>query len=490
MLRSSRRLLTVLAVLVLTAAACGRDDGTATGGPAPTAPATTAGGSVTTGGGTTTAAPDQAPGLADGGFGDLGVVCSPGDGDPAPIEGVPGIDGTTIHVGTIADPGFTGRPGLNQEMFDTSQAVVEWCNEHGGVRGYQIELTLRDAALTDYQQRIVEACAEDFALVGGGAVFDDTGQVDRLACGLPDVAGFLVSPTAADADLTLSSAPNPLDQYNVAEFVWAAEQFPEATSKVGVLTGAVPSTQIVRDRHLEAMRTLRWDVVYNAEYNPLGESSWKPFAQAMADAGVELMVYIGEPQNFAALQKAAADIDFAPTAWLPGPNHYDQAYITTARNVAKDTYTRTGFFPFERAEVNLATSQYLELMETYLPNGKYPALLGAQSLSSWMLFLTSVGRCVDAGSLDRDCVYETGGQQQPWTGGGLHIPVDPTGEEASDCALILAASPEGWSVAEGLEVDEHGYVCDPAFVVTQTGDYGTGARCPSGRQDPLPSECA
>ena len=38
---------------------------------------------------------------------------------------------------------------------------------------------------------------QDFALVGGGGVFDTTGQTDRLACLLPDFPGYVVSARGA-----------------------------------------------------------------------------------------------------------------------------------------------------------------------------------------------------------------------------------------------------------------------------------------------------
>src|SRR5688500_14922196 len=51
----------------------------------------------------------------DGTFGDLEDVCGPGDasGDTAQ-----GVTGDSIKVGTISDPGFVARQGLNQELFD------------------------------------------------------------------------------------------------------------------------------------------------------------------------------------------------------------------------------------------------------------------------------------------------------------------------------------------------------------------------------------
>ena len=96
-------------------------------------------------------------------------------------------------MGTVADPGFAGRPGLDQELHDAATVFTKWCNDAGGIAGRKIKVDLLDAKLTEYRQRILEACGQDFSLVGGGAVFDDAGQKDRLDCLLPDIAGYVVS---------------------------------------------------------------------------------------------------------------------------------------------------------------------------------------------------------------------------------------------------------------------------------------------------------
>ena len=102
------------------------------------------------------AEPTASEGAGD--FGDLTGVCGPAEGevgatgdDPAEYQGV---DDTSIKIGTVADPGFEGRPGLNQEIFDTAEAFVAWCNDAGGINGRQLELTLYDAAVNNYQPRV------------------------------------------------------------------------------------------------------------------------------------------------------------------------------------------------------------------------------------------------------------------------------------------------------------------------------------------------
>ena len=58
---------------------------------------------------------------AAGSFGDLKDVCGPGDAKGATATGV---TDTSIAGGVFSDPGFTGRPGLNQELFDAAKVFA------------------------------------------------------------------------------------------------------------------------------------------------------------------------------------------------------------------------------------------------------------------------------------------------------------------------------------------------------------------------------
>jgi hypothetical protein len=411
-------------------------------------------------------------------------VC--GGGDAEPVEDVPGVDGTTIRVGTFSDVGFAGRPGLNQELFDTAEAVAKWCNERGGVRGYRIESNLHYAAVTNFAARMVDACREDFFLVGGGAAFDDTGQETRLDCSLPDLSAYSVNASAATADLSVTSLPNPEDQLAVTEMAYAQRRWPDRVRKAAILSISIPATSLVRDRYLEVFDQLGWKAEYLGDLAPLGEPSYAPLVQAMKSRGVELVLFLGEGETLAAIQKAARDAGFHPTAWLPSTNAYDRTYLSTAQGAAKDTYLRSLFWPLENADANEATSDYLDLLESV--DGKV-ALLGLQGMSMWMLFLTSLGECIDAGTLTRDCVYTEASEATAWTGGGLHAPLDVTRSSAPTCYVMLEATESGWKQAPRQSLDDRGYDCDAGNVAHLTRDYGKGARCPSGVKNPVPSTC-
>src|SRR5688572_11280929 len=148
---------------MLIATACSRgDDTTEAGDTTTTAEASDQGDDGGDGG-------DDATALAAGGFGDLEAVCQEGDASGATA---PGVTDTSITVGTMTDKGGV-VPGLNEEMYDTAVAFTEWCNEHGGINGRELVLSDVDAKLFDYEPAMTDACDRDFALVGGGAVFDE-----------------------------------------------------------------------------------------------------------------------------------------------------------------------------------------------------------------------------------------------------------------------------------------------------------------------------
>jgi hypothetical protein len=88
-------------------------------------------------GGSTTTAKSASAGT----FGDLKDVCGPGNAKGATATGV---TDTSIAAAVFADPGFTGRPGLDQELFDAAKVFAAWCNDAGGINGRKIVVHVRD----------------------------------------------------------------------------------------------------------------------------------------------------------------------------------------------------------------------------------------------------------------------------------------------------------------------------------------------------------
>ncbi|HEX4776190.1 MAG TPA: branched-chain amino acid ABC transporter substrate-binding protein, partial [Acidimicrobiia bacterium] len=146
---------------------------------------------------------------ASGDFGDLKAVCGPGNAKGATEQGV---TDSSIRVGTMADPGAQVRPGLDQELFDTADAFVGWCNAAGGIDGRKIQLDKWDSKLTEVAARMIEACQSDFMLVGNGEAFDSAGVDQRTKCRLGEIPGYVVSKEAQIAPMSVQPIPTSIYQ--------------------------------------------------------------------------------------------------------------------------------------------------------------------------------------------------------------------------------------------------------------------------------------
>lgn len=456
-----RTLIGVVAVAVLAGGCTRGADEVETGGQAPVATDGAAGADETQ-------APDKSA-TAAGTFGDLKEVCGPGDASGATALGV---TDNAIQVGTIADPGFVGRPGLNQEIFDAAEVFTSWCNDAGGINGRKIVDVERDAKLTEYKQRVTESCQEDFMLVGSGGVFDETGQEERLRCMLPEIPGFQVSPEARASDLSVSPIPAAIDELQVGLFRYLEDEFPGSTDRVGFLTGNIGSLVFVDAQAQDAAKELGWTSVYQAQYNSTGEASWTPFAEALSSDKVEGVVYTGEPENLAKLLQAMADIGYEPKWVLAGTNVIDEGFIKVGGAAVKDVYAVASIVPPFLAADNPATQQYLDLFTEYLPDGKDQALLGYQAFSGWLLFATAVKQC--GSDVTRSCVYDAANDITEWTGGGLNAATNPAKDQGADCMMVVEATPKGFVIPDDFKPTDGLFSCSKDNIIKLTGDYGSG----------------
>ncbi len=459
-----RRLLALLAVLGLVAAGCSSDRG-----------ADESGG---VGGGTTDTTEAGAAASA-GDFGDLQGVCGPNTGGGAVPDAGPeetqGVAEDAITLGTVSDPGFEGRPGLNIELHDAATAFAEWCNAAGGINGRQIDLNLRDAAISEYQPAMEQSCTEDFAIVGSGAVQDNFWPSAGAACDLIDIAAFSVTPEKAGVagqdpieTRSVQPVPNPVDEFPVGAAIILDEDFPEAGARTAILNADLDTLVIQAARQKEAYESIGFTIVHEATYNILGEANWAPFAAAIEQSGATFLSFVGESENLALLQLALDEVGYDVEVTLQEANFYDQGYLEAAGAAAEETYLRNAFWPFEEADANPATQQYIEHVEAV--DGKV-ALLGAQAWSAWLLFAQSARDCDLADDLTRSCVLEAAAAVTDWTGGGLHASSNPGENRGSDCTLVLQV--QGEEFVRYAPTDED-YACDPSYVAQLDGDYTVG----------------
>lgn len=425
-----KKLVGLMAVLSLTVvvASCGDRGSDSSGG---------------TGGDSSTTAASGDSGGGTGDWGDLKGVCGPKEkgGEVPTGDDSQGVTEDSITLGTVADPGFSARPGLNQEIFDAGDAFVEWCNAAGGINGKELKLNKHDAKLTDYKPALDDACKTDFAMVGGGAVQDNLWESTGKACDLIDVAGFAVTPEKAglagqkpSETRTVQPVPNPGDRYIVAGLKLVSDEYPDALDKTGFLTADFQTLAAQYSKESQGFEAEGATEVYKGVYGINGEANWKPFATAMQDKGVTLQKFIGEGSNAAAFEQARQQVGFEPEVRYYETNFYDQEFIKAGGSAVDGALISSVFIPMEEADDHPATQQYLDVMDE---QGGKKALLGMQSTSAWLLFATLARDCDQDGNLTRTCILEGADQVTEWTGGGLHAATNPGENDPAECQMVM-----------------------------------------------------
>ena len=114
-----------------------------------------------------------------------------------------GITATEIHVAVIADVDNSVAPGVFKASVDAMNAWAKVVNKGGGLAGRKVVIDFIDSKLNPNTTRnaTISACANDFAMVGGEALFMSNVD-DMVACqdkagkatGLPDMPGLALDP--------------------------------------------------------------------------------------------------------------------------------------------------------------------------------------------------------------------------------------------------------------------------------------------------------
>jgi ABC-type branched-subunit amino acid transport system substrate-binding protein len=408
--------------------------------------------------GTGTDGPDTTGGSGEPMFGDLPAPCGPGDASGATDQGV---TDESIKVGVIADPGSV-VPGLNQELHDGMVAFAGWCNDLGGINGREVEVVLYDAKLSQYRERVLEACDEVFALVGGGGVFDNLGAQEAVDCNLLEVPGFNVSPekweTGSTSGLMYAPMPNPSDGYKVGAAQWIASEFPDVIEHGANTYGNAPVVDVQAANHEEAYGQFGFEFVYHA-VTPLGGtvSDYSQYVTAMRDAGVEYFTFTSTWEELANFQRAMEQQGWRPTVTDLEANFYNRDYAASGES-AEGSFVRIGIVPFEEADQNPATQQYLDAIEDYTDGGKV-ATLGVHSFSAGLLFAQAAQ--ATGTDLTRENVIAELQAIHEWTGGGLHGTNDPGTNTPGPCFIVMEVQ-DGAFVRRYPLPEDAAYVADGA----------------------------
>ena len=390
-------------------------------------------------------------------FGTLESPCGEGDASGATDQGV---TDTQIKIGYGDDRGYAKIPGLNKEMSDAVSAMIKWCNEQGGINGRQIVGTNYDAALTQANAVMQDACRSEFMMVGHGFAMDATSEQTRVACNLAAVPGYTVTPDAANGPMSYQGVPFPADYVNAGAWFQMAEMHPEYKDGFALIGNTMPSITAAQEK-VKAMAAAAGFTLKDCgvTINYEGEASYVPFAEKFKQCDVKGLWTSRSPgpnefNLLKAIDQSGIDpIIFTEATW----------YSPTAQEFNKDSGVIDNLnvgmiFQLLENDSVPAVKQYKEIVSA--ENGKI-AMMGMQATSSFLLWATAAKEC--GSDLTRQCMIDELSQITEWDAGGLHAVTNPGENMPAQCSLMVTLKGDKYSQAFPDKAGE--FQCSPEYVI-------------------------
>ncbi|HEY6426520.1 MAG TPA: ABC transporter substrate-binding protein [Acidimicrobiales bacterium] len=398
-------------------------------------------------------------------FGTLPSPCGKGHATGTTQQGV---TNSTINIAYGDDRGFSGSPGLDQEMGDAVKAMIAWCNAQGGINGRKLVGDYYDAAVTNVGTVMTQACKQDFMLVGEGFALDGLAEQTRLSCNLAAVPGFTVSGVVANAYEMYQASPNPVNNSPAALAFQGEKLFGKKTQHAAVYDSTLSTQQQSTAKAVQAYGKAGWKWIncpFLVNYN--GEASYAPFAQKLQSCGAQVVFDDATPGPVIyGVLEADNQIGYDPI-WLMDAAMYTQSFAQwNTAGLGNNVYVHIAYEPLEAAKVVPAVSQYLSIVKKY---GGLTSSLGEQSTSSFLLWATEAKAC--GSDLTRQCMINHLAKVTNWTGGGLNAPTNPSKNLPPACGILMKLDNTKWVQTYPTKLGT--FDCNPKYVVANSGSVIT-----------------
>ena len=413
-------------------------------------------------------------------FGTIESPCGAATGAPATVKADQAGTGTDkLYIG-VANDRDSIRPGLLKELWDGTNAFVNWCNKAGGIGGLQLEAVDLDGRVLEVEAAMAKACTSVFAMVGGGYaqdnfIFSGKEGADFHKCKMISFPGFAVSTDFAEATDQVQPLPNPSYAKPASGYEALAKLHPDEVKKFGVVYGNLPSIVQNKDQIIGVTKQVEGFGTFGEIGYDIINQDWAVLAQQVIDQDLQAVGFVGEPPNMSKLSQALKDQGFTGILQADA-NQYDERLIeASGPDAVEGTVVRIASHMFEEGDDWPAMKQFLDIMDAEVPDWTR-AGLAIQAFSASLLFATAAKSCAEAGEITRECVLQAGLDIHEWDGGGLHATADPGANDPSNCAMLVQI--QGGKFERLFpEIDSEddngdGFFCSD--LVELNGDFGTG----------------
>ena len=375
-----------------------------------------------------------------------------------PAGGEIGVTADTIRIAVIADVDNPARPGLFQGSVNGVRAFAKFVNEHGGLAGgRKVQVDFIDSHLSSDEARnaLVQACQEDFAIVGTTALFMNniepmTSCVDQAgkATGLPDVPVLQTE---------IAHQCSPISFPVIVVGLDCATK--DAAEKKVTVSAGPPKYFTKRNKGLHGPFLLAGDlkstvnsglpvVKVNTDYGIKSEgepkvsglspqAAYTPIVQDMKAKGSTYAQNLVDYKADVFLRKEAQTQGVNTVkVWDCALQCYDRRLIEEGGSAVEGQYVSLFFVPFEDAKQNKSVNNYLQNV-----GGKDNADgFGAQAWTAGLFFrdvVNNVAKADGNNGLTRARFLEEAAKVHNFTADGMLGPTDVGGRKVSGCGVIL-----------------------------------------------------
>jgi hypothetical protein len=416
----------------------------------------------------TTAAASTAASSSSGVWPGVGKICEPGSGGASTVRGV---KAKTIHIAVFNDASNTIVPGLEAEFLQQGTAFADWCNAAGGINGRKIVLDNRDAALFNAAQQTTAACQSDFMAVGGGMALDQPAVPIRVACGLGQISGYVVSNAGDLAALQVDPTGTNTTSVTAGWFGVLAKAYPKAVKVAGMGGSDTPSVLESEMKYEFAAEAEGWKVVDFLE-PPTSVENWTPYVEQYQQKGVTAL-WPADAANFTPFAQAMTTAGYHPTFVALGTQfaNTQTQQAVVANPTLPPVFVETQWWPISLASQNPSTEELVTTMHKYA-KGDTIDFDDEEGAESWLLWAKSASAC--GATLTVNCVLTHAAATKNWSAGGIESPVPQLtlsnkNPQPSPCFAMLQLSAKGILYDKKLTAPTQSiWNCNPKNVVHLT----------------------
>jgi len=400
-----------------------------------------------------------------------------------------GVTPSEIKVAVVADVDNPLAPGLFKGIKDGAEAAAKYLNSKaggGGLAGRKIAVDFIDSRLsaTDSRNAIIQACQNDFVVVGTAALFlptidDAVNCVDKAgkATGLPDYAG-VSQPNEGCADiafpvnppLTLCSTFNdPVQTYQGNNGAYQYLQSQNGNKLHGAMLfgsdvkSAAIQGQALIDAVVKAGIKADQDLGISAR---AVQSAYTPIVQKMKDDGSNFGYTSSTASSAISLMKEAKlqGLDMTKTVFACTTACYDKSVLDAAD--ADGLYMPLGFLPFEEAKSNKMLATFLKTVGPDNANG-----FAVYGWASMLIFAEAVNKVVaeqGVNGLTRANVIAASKTITDFDAGGMIAKVNVAEKIGSQCTMLEQA--KGGKFVRVWPAKKGTFACKPSYYVTMKGN--------------------